>query len=311
MKRSTRILLAAAAVIALIIYTLYDAFFAAPKRISLRSETLSSEKIPASMDGIRILFFSDLEYGTFMDSERLAALTERINDASADIIIFGGDMFDTGITPDDAMTAELASSFSEMKAPLGKFAVYGDNDHENDAVYAAFSSICSAGSFEILENSSVALRNRSNGSITLVGIDSSIGGTQDITAAYSSVSHTNYVIAVSHTPDTADLVPADLTDYFLAGHTHGGQAFWLFGSYYSPQGSENYLRGKQTVAGSFTLDITNGTGTTGRDVRLFADAEIVVYTLRSEEKQEETESPEPSSSASPSPSADSTASPAS
>lgn len=287
--------MAVTAVIALLVYTLYDAFFAAPQRFTLRSETLSSEKIPSSMDGITVLFFSDLEYGLFMDADRLAKLTARIRNTAPDIIIFGGDLFAPGTVPDSAMTETVSSCLAQLEAPLGKFAVYGDNDHESEAVMQAVNTVYGNSGFEVLVNKSIALRNRSNASVTLVGLDSTVGGTLDVAAAYQTVSHSNYVIACSHTPDTADLVPADLTDYFLAGHTHGGQAYWIISSLYAPAGSENHLRGKETAAGSFTLDITNGTGTAERDVRLFADAEIVRYTLRHEEKTEASETVSPSS----------------
>ncbi|MBO7703380.1 MAG: hypothetical protein J6S26_02955, partial [Solobacterium sp.] len=71
----------------------------------------------------------------------------------------------------------------------------------------------------------------------------------------------------------------DLTNYMLAGHSHGGQAWWGFGALYTPLKAELYFRGKNNVRGYFTLDITNGTGTTKEDVRFLANAEIVLYTL--------------------------------
>ena len=40
-----------------------------------------------------------------------------------------------------------------------------------------------------------------------------------------------------------------------------------------------YFRGKYTVNGTFTLDISSGTGTTGRDVRFLSNAEVVLYRL--------------------------------
>ena len=46
-------------------------------------------------------------------------------------------------------------------------------------------------------------------------------------------------------------------------------------------GAEEYYRGSHKLDGML-LDITNGCGTTKADVRFLADAEIVVYTLKSE-----------------------------
>lgn len=285
MKHTTKILTGILIVIALILYTVYSAFISAPKKITVRRETLSSDKIPASMDGIEITFFSDLEYGLYVDEERLNTLISTINNTGSDIVIFGGDLFEETITPDEGMAATLTNALSSIDAPLGKFAVYGDNDKQNETIQATVDTILKNGSFELLNNTSIALRNRSNGSVTLVGLDNTINGTPDTTTAYQNVSHSNYVIAVSHVPSIVDQLPSDLTDYCLAGHTHGGQAWWFFNSLYAPQGAEKYLRGKEKTSSGIVLDITNGTGTTQTDLRFLSDAEIVCYTLESTETQ--------------------------
>ena len=95
-------------------------------------------------------------------------------------------------------------------------------------------------------------------------------------------------MTLCHTPDTVNEVPKDLTDYFLAGHSLGGQANFIFTSFYEPACATQYLRGKHLIDNTFTLDITNGTGTVNQDVRLFTPAEIVVYTLKMTQKKEET-----------------------
>ncbi len=291
MKRTRNILLTIVMILALLLFSLYDAFFAAPRNYRVRHETIAAETIPESMDGMNIIFFSDLDYGTFMDQTRMTKLVDKINQYAPDIVIFGGDLFDTGVTPDDTSTAQVQQLLTDIDAPYGKFAVYGDFDHESEDKLNAVSSILTQGGFEVLDNRSVSLHHKSISSISLVGIDSGVNGSQDITAAYSSVSHTNYVITVCHTPDTADYVPADLTNLFLAGHSHGGQIYWLFGAYYTPAGAEQYFRGKSEVSNSFILDITNGVGTTGKDVRFLANAEIVSYKLKCTKKSEPTSQP--------------------
>jgi predicted MPP superfamily phosphohydrolase len=144
-----------------------------------------------------------------------------------------------------------------------------------------YTDVMDASDFEILDNESVLLRNGGSQSITLVGLDNGLNGITAAEAAYENVSAGSYVIAVCHTPDSAGKVPGDLTDYFLAGHSHGGQAYFFFTAEYTPPKATEYLRGKHNVNGRFILDITNGTGTTGRDVRFLSDAEIVLYRLHS------------------------------
>ncbi len=269
-------------IVAIILFLILDSFVIAPKRITRRNETLSNLKIPRQMDGINMMFFSDLEYGTFLKESRLETFVNAVRNTSPDIIVFGGDLYENDAQPDEESAEILKAALKSMKAPLGKFAVLGDNDQRNDETKTAVRNILESSGFEILDNRSVLLHNMDSQSITLVGLDNGLNGMQDIPAAYSNVSSNSYVITVCHTPDTAGKVPADLTDYFLSGHSHGGQVYYIFGSTYTPAMATEYLRGKHNISDAFTLDITNGVGTAVSDERFLSNAEFVIYTLRSE-----------------------------
>lgn len=262
-------------------YLVYDAFKAAPKRYTARYVTLSSSRISSQLNGMNILFFSDLDYGTYMDEERLNNLVNKINQQAPDVVLFGGDVYDYAASPDKSSNQIITKAFQKIHAEYGKFAVYGDVDDQSDEMKKTVNSIYANSDFEVLNNASASIHRGSSQSFTLVGLDNGLNGKPDINTAYSNVSRNNYVITVCHTPDTADKVPGDLTNYFLAGHSHGGQAYWFFGAAYTPAMATEYLRGKHSIANDFTLDITNGVGTTGKDVRFLAPAEIVVYQLKS------------------------------
>ena len=67
----------------------------------------------------------------------------------------------------------------------------------------------------------------------------------------------------------------------LSGHSLGGQVYIpLINLFYRPEGAINYYHGKYNN-GNTILDITNGIGTINKNIRLFADAEIVTYKLKS------------------------------
>ena len=278
MKTITKIFAVFGTILLLMGYCVYDAFQLAPSRFTIRYEDLENPRIPMQMDGISILFFSDLEFGTFMDASRMERLVNTINAAAPDIVVFGGDLYDENAYVDEESNVTIAQYLKAIRAPLGKFAVYGDNDHASEEKAESIRQTLLEGDFELLRNQAAILRNKGSQGIVLVGLDSEYKGTLSVERAYSSVSRNSYVIAVCHTPDTADHVPADLTDYFLAGHSHGGQAYFFFLSFYTPQYATKYLRGKHEVNG-FTLDITNGAGTTWEDVRFLAGAEAVLYRL--------------------------------
>ena len=105
-----------------------------------------------------------------MDVYRLEKLVNLINNSGADVVIFGGDLFhsDTVNSINYESIQNVKTLLKEIKAPLGKFAVYGDQDHNNlDIVNETlFDS-----DFEVINNNNIKLRNKGSQSINIVGID--------------------------------------------------------------------------------------------------------------------------------------------
>lgn len=287
MKKITKVLGIIVIILFLVIFLLVDSFFVAPARFVTRKETITDEKIPEQLNNMNILFFSDLKYGIFMNEERLNKLVETINNSGADVVIFGGDIYGDDVTVTEEMNSIISTAFSNIKAKYGKFAVYGDIDDSSEVMKNAVNQIYSSSDFEVMQNTSYQIHKNGSQFITLVGLDNGVDGIKDISGAYANVSQNSYVFAVCHTPDTANEVPTDLTDYFLAGHSLGGQANFFFSSMYEPTYAVKYLKGIHTIDNAFTLDITNGTGTVKQDVRFLQPAEVVVYTLKQESKKVE------------------------
>ena len=288
MKTYTKILGTIVIVLAIVVFLLVDSFFIAPSRYITRNETIQNDEIPEQLNNMSIVFFSDIKYGTYMDENRLNKLVDTINHNGPDVVIFGGDLYDDSVTVSDESNSALTKALQKIQAKYGKFAVYGDIDDSSDVMKTAVNTIYAGSDFEVIENTSFQIHKNGSQFITLVGLDNGIDGVKDIASAYANVSSDSFVFTICHTPDTASEVPADLTDYFLAGHSLGGQAYLFFTSLYSPTCATQYLRGKHEVDNTFTLDITNGTGTTKQDVRFLASSEIVVYTLKQPKKKEET-----------------------
>ena len=286
-KKILIVLLTLAVVIAFVVL---DALIIEPSRITVRRENLESEKIPKAMNGMQICYFSDLDYGLYVDKERIQKIVSEINELNPDAVIFGGDLYDDSVTPDDTGNQIISSALKQISAPYGKFAVYGDHDDTSDDLKSVTDSIYASSGFEVLSNTSISLHKKTSSSITLVGIGNGITGKCDIETAYSNVSSNNYVLTVCHTPDTADSVPMDLTDYFLAGHSHGGQVNYLFGALVTPQMAVNHLHGKTVIQDSFTLDITDGIAPTMKNIRFLTSNELVVYRLVHKDPEEKTKS---------------------
>ncbi|MEF9968065.1 MAG: metallophosphoesterase, partial [Longicatena sp.] len=261
----------------------YDSFYTAPKRFKVRYETITSTKISEQLNDVNILFFSDVHYNNFMNAERFDKVIQLINDTGADIVVFVGDLFDhpSSNIPSDEVVAKISEQLKSIEAPLGKFAVLGDHDLESSTSAEVVTSILNNADFEIITNRSLLIRNKGSEAISLVGLDSLTFGNPNIESAFSTVSPNIFNIVVCHTPDIADSLTPDLVDLLIAGHSHGGQAYFpIIGGIFRAQNAELYNKGKYKINDSFTLDVTNGVGTTDEDVRFLSDAEIVVYRLK-------------------------------
>lgn len=260
---------------------IYDAYTNAPDRITIRYETITSEKVPSSFENTKIAFFGDLHYGRFTDTKRLEQIVTTINKSNPDIIVFLGDIFDDTTALSETAINEVSQAFSKLNAPLGKFSIYGDQDLANETLTSAANTVLATGGFENLTNRNIQLFNKSNRFVQLVAIENGVNGVIDYDQAYANVDASqHYVIAVTHTPDNFITLPKEKTDLVLAAHQQGSQIFLPFlGAYKEINGASRYQHGKYTIDGT-TLDITNGVGTKDNNVRLFSPAQVVIYQFK-------------------------------
>ena len=171
--------------------------------VKLVNETISSTKIPTSMNDIKIAFISDIKYHGFMKKERLSTMMETLETAGADIVIFGGDVFTSfeEQKPDSQTVREITSLLQNIKAPLGKFAVLGDEDLVSKEAKQKVTTILYNSDFEIITNKKLQIRNGSKDSITLIGLDSMINGNPNVSKPFDNISSDEFNIMVTHCPD--------------------------------------------------------------------------------------------------------------
>lgn len=253
----------------------------AVKNIKIRQETLYSSNLSEEFDGFKIVFFSDTHLNGFVDEERFQNVIHLINAQQADLVLFGGDLFDhpANKIPSDELIENTATLLSSIEADLGKFAVLGNHDLEAASSKEWISQLLNQADFEIITNTTLRIRNHGNNSIVLAGLDSELLGKPDPENVFETVQADDFTIVLCHTPDTILNCPTSLIDLFLSGHSHGGQVYIpIVGALYKVPYAEQYYRGKHTIDNAL-LDISNGTGTTRMDIRFLASPEIVVYTL--------------------------------
>lgn len=285
MKDSTKLKLIKVlfVILILIIFIIVEAFFFAPTRLKVNYRNISSNEIPASFDEFSICFLSDLHYGTTYTEDNIYDLVNKVNLLQADIVIFGGDLVDS-LTKRETDMNILAYAFSDIDANYGKFAVLGNHDYENKTTTEKVVSTLEYAGFEIITNTSMRIHNGTSDSIRLIGLDSSLLGTPNVTKAFDEVRSSDFSILVTHTPDNVLNCNTSLIDLQLSGHSHGSQIYIPFiSTLILPPGSKIYYRGIYTLDDGTMIYVTTGVGTTQIQARLFTNPEIVLYRLHHEE----------------------------
>lgn len=251
--------------------------------VKLVNETISSTKIPTSMNDIKIAFISDIKYHGFMKKERLSTMMEALETAGADIVIFGGDVFTSfeEQKPDSQTVREITSLLQNIKAPLGKFAVLGDEDLVSKEAKQKVTTILYNSDFEIITNKKLQIRNGSKDSITLIGLDSMINGNPNVSKPFDNISSDEFNIMVTHCPDIINNneINTKYLDIILSGHSLGGQIYLpLIGALQKSEGADTYSHGKYSI-NETKLYVSNGLGTVNMDMRLFARPQILIFRL--------------------------------
>ena len=234
---------------------------------------IESEQIPKSFQERNILFISDLEYGSFFNEDRLNKFIDHVNNLHADIVIFGGDLFDKNFVPMSEDVTLLITKLTSIKAELGKFAILGDYDQTTSERSALVSKILYDSNFELLQGNSIALHSGESEYINLVGFNYTEEFV-DMTESFSNTVPEDYTIAVIHGAKMINYLPVGTTDLTLSGHSHHVQINLPFMVDKSYQNTGGYAHGKYTTQKTL-LYISRGVGTTNKDFRIFSDPEIV------------------------------------
>ena len=80
--------------ILLIVGILSYARFISTKGLVIKEHAIKTKDIPKEYDGLKLLQFSDLHYGSTVFESELDTLIETINDEHPDIVIFTGDLIE-------------------------------------------------------------------------------------------------------------------------------------------------------------------------------------------------------------------------
>lgn len=278
MNRRSFIKRLVAAVGGLMLFAGLDAFFIERRLLRRCDIAVSLLDMPGAFDGFRIAHFSDVHIGHGFTADDLRLLTERINEAKPDMIVFTGDLVDDGMEE----LAETTEMLALLQAPYGKYAVLGNHDVRGKADPDQITEAYRNAGFIPLVNQRVTVRHKNaEASFTLAGLDDN-WRRPDWEKTFGERQEDGLVIALIHEPDLADQAKEYGVSLQLSGHSHGGQVrLPLVGGLLYPPCGRKYPDGLQKVEDSGMLVHTSrGIGTTILPIRFLCPPEWYILTLQ-------------------------------
>lgn len=232
--------------------------------------------LPVGLNGLTIGFISDLHRGRFFSENDIRKASNVLQSLGPDLIMLGGDFIKGKVEYIDS----CAQILSELRAPLGVYAILGNHEYWTNPDIAK-SSLIEHG-IKVLMNESVEVEWQ-NAHLYLVGLDDAWEGRPDIRGALEKTSSDFLKILLVHEPDFADTVKKvdDWIPLQLSGHSHGGQFQIPFiGALYYPHLAKKYPVGLNRVSGTDRwVYTTRGVGGTV-PFRLNCRPEISFLTLK-------------------------------
>lgn len=260
-------------------YILNDYIFT--KKILVKEERIVNEKIPDSFNGLKVVQFSDLHYGSTVFLDDVKKLVKIINSRNPDIIIFTGDLIDKDYNISDKDKEKLMNEISKLKANIGKYSIFGDEDSDD------YSSIIKQAGFALLDNSYDLIYDGDKTPIIIIGISSLLNNNYDIDSAFSYFKENNsnsnlYSIVIFHETDLTDYILKNKnTDLLLAGHSHNGYIKLPFvNGLIKSDGATEYYDERYDFSNS-KLFISSGIGTNGSGVRFLCHPSINFFRFSS------------------------------
>jgi len=250
--------------------------FAEPGWLHTRSVILTLKRLPADFNNIRVIHFSDVHLGFHYSVKQLAGLITHIQSLQPDMVCFTGDLFDSALLDEEAVTQQL----SRLKAPLGKAAVLGNHDYYARTPDKISDLLANCG-FAVLNNRSVRIE-RGNSRIWVSGVDDMWEGKPDLAKALQGVPKNEFNLLLSHCPDYADTALLHPVDLQLSGHSHGGQVrLPFYGHIVTPKFGQKYVDGLYTLRdGKLQVYTNRGIGVSVMPVRFWCRPELTVFTLQ-------------------------------
>ena len=252
--------------------------FIEPNEMDVKEVEIKLPRLPRQFSGYRIVQFSDLHMGGWMNGERLRRVVDLVIKQQPDLVVITGDFFTGPVWDENLIQAadELIVELSRLTADFTTLGVLGNHDYWSDVVEAR-KALQLCGVIEI--GNGIYSLERDGQELHIAGVDDIWYEHDDLDEVLSKLPETGEAILLAHEPDFAD--QSAKTGRFglqLSGHSHGGQIVLpFFGAPVLPRLGLKYPAGLYKV-GDMWQYTNRGVGMF-LPIRFNCPPEITVFTL--------------------------------
>ena len=267
MKKRTLIILIVVISLRVVIISIHviHAIFV-DRKVKYHHITYESESLPQELDGYQIIFIADIHDCT---KEQLEKSVLYLSQLDVDLILLGGDY---------TLEKDLDETLRLLASIPTKDGIYGvDGNH--DKANRLFQIMNKYGIIP-LDNSGVHVQEN----LYIAGVQDLWNRNPNIEKALSDVEVDDFVILITHNPDLVMKQSTINVDLTLAGHTHGGEisffGIWepIFFLGKISEYDQRFSGGWAKTNDHTDIYITTGLGK--QFIRVFAQPEIVIITLK-------------------------------
>jgi hypothetical protein len=243
----------------------------------VRRADIALPEWPPGTPPVTAVLISDIHVaGPDMPPERLARIVALINALGPDLVLIAGDLIsEKRIATRVYSMAEAIRPLGNLRPRFGSVAVLGNHDHWYDAAGAR--EALRAANVRLLDNDAVRI-----GPIAVGGLDDDHTRRSNLKQTLARLARLSGPrLILSHSPDPFPDVPPSAS-LMLAGHTHCGQVAPFGPILTMSRYGKRYACGLISERGR-TLIVTAGLGTSGMPLRLGAEPDLWLLTLRGDD----------------------------
>ena len=249
-----------------------------PSSLKVKEYKIESNKIPTNFNGIKIIYFTDLLYGSTIGDNELKKIVDKINLLKPDIVIYGGNLISKTYKLKTNTKEKITKYLTSINASLGKYTTLASDKVEVE-------EILNESGFTILKNQKELIYNIDLEPICLIGLNSYNSGEYDLVESFkfNETESNCYLILTTHESDLIDkiLTVEKTPDLILTGNTLGGEInVPFYGPLYKFKGSQKYYKDKYKKNGTL-IYISNGLGTKETNLRFNNTPSISLFRLKS------------------------------